>query len=43
MVQVFKNGKIEEREIEIGLEGDDFIEVISGLEEGEEVVVGRNL
>jgi len=43
IVQVFKDGEIEEREIEIGLEGDDFIEVISGLEEGEEVFVGEKL
>lgn len=40
IVKVFKDGKIEEREIETGLEGDnDLVEVISGLEEGEEVVV----
>ena len=43
IVQVFKDGEVEEREIEIGLKGDDFIEVISGLEEGEEVVVGEKL
>lgn len=40
MVKVFKNGKIEEREIEVGLEGNDGkVEVISGLSEGEEVVI----
>lgn len=39
IVKVFKEGKIEEREIEIGLEGDDSVEIISGLEEGEEVIV----
>ena len=39
LVRVFKNGQIEEREIEIGLEGDEYIEVISGLQEGEEVVI----
>ena len=39
-VQVYKNGLIEEREIEIGLRGNDNkIEVISGLAEGEEVVM----
>ncbi len=43
IVRVFKDGEVEEREIEIGLEGDDFIEIISGLEEGEEVVVGEKL
>jgi HlyD family secretion protein len=39
IVQVFKKGEIEEREIETGLEGDEFFEIISGLEEGNEVVV----
>ncbi len=40
IVKIFNNGTIEEREIEIGLEGDnDLIEVISGLEEGEKVVI----
>ncbi len=40
MVQVFKDDEIEEREIEVGLKGsDDMVEVISGLEEGEKVVV----
>jgi len=36
-----ENGDIEEREIEIGLEGtdDDMIEVISGLLEGEKVII----
>lgn len=39
-VKVFKAGKIEEREIEIGLKGsDDIVEVISGLEEGEEIAL----
>lgn len=39
-VQVFKDGQIEEREIEAGLVGsDDMIEVISGLVEGEKVIV----
>ncbi len=40
IVKVFKNGNVEEREIEIGLEGsNDLVEVISGLNEGEEVVI----
>jgi len=40
IVKVFKDGEIEEREIEIGLEGDnDLIEVVSGLEEGEEIAI----
>ena len=39
-VQVFKNGEIEEREIEIGLEGSNYdVEVVSGLKEGEEIVI----
>ncbi len=38
-VRVFQSGEIEEREIETGIEGDDFIEVITGLEEGEKVVL----
>ncbi len=36
-----KNGKIEEREIEVGLKGNDFFEVISGLKEGEQIVIGK--
>ena len=40
IVQVFKNGLLEEREIEIGLEGsNDVVEVISGLEKGEKVII----
>lgn len=39
IVQVIKGDKAEEREIKVGLEGSDFVEVISGLEEGEEVVI----
>ncbi|GAI56771.1 unnamed protein product, partial [marine sediment metagenome] len=39
IVQVFKDGEVKEREIEIGLEGNEYIEVISGLQEGEEVVI----
>ncbi len=38
-VRVFSKGKLEEREIKIGLEGEDLIEVVSGLEEGEEVII----
>ena len=40
IVEVLKNGDIEEREVEIGLEGsDDMVEVVSGLEEGEKVIL----
>lgn len=41
IVNVFRNNKIEEREVEIGLKGNDFFEVISGLQEGEEVLMGK--
>lgn len=41
MVRVFKKGKSEERKIEIGLEGNEYIEIISGLAEGEEVIIGE--
>lgn len=40
MVEVFQDGEVKDREIEIGLEGsDDMIEVISGLSEGEQVAL----
>ena len=40
IVQVFIGKTPQEREIEIGLIGsDDMVEVISGLKEGEEVVI----
>ncbi len=40
IVQIFKDGEIQEREIEIGLKGEDGrVEIISGLEQGEQVVV----
>jgi len=39
-VEVFQDGKVEEREIEIGLEGsNDMTEVVSGLNEGEKVIL----
>lgn len=41
IVRVFKKGKAEDRGIEIGLEGNEYIEVISGLAEGEEVIIGE--
>ncbi len=41
MVEIVNNGQVEERQIEVGLEGDDYFEIISGLQEGEEVVTGR--
>jgi len=39
IVEVLADGLIEEREIEIGLRGDDLIEIVSGLEEGEKVIL----
>ena len=39
IVQVLAEGSIEEREVEIGLRGEVFVEVISGLKEGEMIVV----
>jgi len=36
---VLKNGKAEERNIEIGLEGGGYIEVLSGVAEGEEIII----
>jgi HlyD family secretion protein len=40
-VEVFVDGKIEERDVEVGLEGtsDDMVEIISGLEQGEKVIL----
>ena len=39
-VEVFQDGKVEEKEIEIGLEGsNDMVEIISGLNEGEKVIL----
>lgn len=40
IVQVLKNGKIEEREIEVGLQGSsDLVEVISGIGEAEKIIL----
>ena len=41
IVRVFKKGEAEDRKIEIGMEGDEYVEVISGLAEGEEVIIGE--
>ena len=37
-VQVWTNGQIEEREIWVNLRGDSYVEIVSGIEEGEKVV-----
>jgi len=41
MVQVVNKGKIEDREITIGLEGNDYYEILSGLNEGDEIITGK--
>ena len=41
LVQVTKSGKIENREITTDLEGNYYYEVVSGLKEGEEIIVGK--
>jgi len=39
-VQIFRDNQIEDRNIEIGMKGsDDMVEVIIGLEEGEEIII----
>jgi multidrug efflux pump subunit AcrA (membrane-fusion protein) len=40
-VQVVKSNKIENRTITTGLEGNDYLEVVSGLTEGDELVIGK--
>jgi len=37
-VKILKGENVEEKEIEIGLVGDSLVEIISGLEQGEEVI-----
>ncbi|MCK4520502.1 HlyD family efflux transporter periplasmic adaptor subunit [Candidatus Parcubacteria bacterium] len=40
IVEVFKDGSVEEREVVIGLQGSDYmVEVVSGLKEGENIVL----
>jgi hypothetical protein len=38
-VLILADGLLEERQLEIGLRNWDFIEVVSGLETGEQVVI----
>lgn len=40
-VQIIKDGEIEIREIITGLEGNYYYEIVSGLSEGEELVIGK--
>ena len=42
-IKVRQGSEIETRKIETGLEGENFFEVISGLEKGEEVVIGNKI
>jgi multidrug efflux pump subunit AcrA (membrane-fusion protein) len=39
IVEVFKDDLIEERAVEVGIRGDDMVEIVSGLEAGEMVVI----
>ena len=40
-VEVLVNGKPERREVQTGIKDDVSIEIVSGLKEGEEIVIGR--
>jgi multidrug efflux pump subunit AcrA (membrane-fusion protein) len=37
-VEVWANGQVEERTIQVGLRGDVYVEILDGLREGEQVV-----
>lgn len=39
IVKVYKDGKIEERKVEIGLEGNEKTEIVSGLSQGEQIII----
>ncbi len=41
-ITVLRNGETKNREVTIGLRNDTQVQVVQGLEEGEEVVTGRN-
>jgi len=41
IVQIIKNGKIKDQIISTGLEGNDYYEVVSGLSEGDKIIVGK--
>jgi HlyD family secretion protein len=38
-VEVLENGEPKEVEVVLGIENEDFIEIIDGLEEGQEVIL----
>lgn len=39
IVEVYKEGRIEEREVKIGLKSDNKIEIVSGLKQGQQVIL----
>jgi len=41
-LEVLSGGRAQPREIEVGLKGDFYVEILSGLKLGEEVIVGEN-
>jgi multidrug efflux pump subunit AcrA (membrane-fusion protein) len=41
VVRAVVKNKIIDREVEIGLEGDEYFEIISGIEEGEKIITGK--
>lgn len=41
VIMILERGKAKERKIEIGLEGDEYVEVISGVSQGEQVIIGE--
>lgn len=42
-VKVYANGKVEKRIIKTGIDGNDFVEILSGLKKGEEVVASEKI
>ena len=43
IISILKSGKIEEAEVKTGLEGNDYTEIISGLNGGEDVVISKKI
>lgn len=43
IVRVLMGNKIEEIKVEIGIEGDDYVEIASGLEGGEEIIIREEI
>ena len=41
IIMILEKGKAQERKIEIGLEGDEYVEVLSGVSQGEEVIIAE--